>query len=189
MSFHVLLPHEGYLWTLFSIETHARIKRFEFLWMTNPFHAEGGTIPLTQTIYKLMSCTLSVRGATTYLFPRAASKLHSDSSPQVAQHFPSGPISISLPFCTSKPIIDMTAEGCAFMQRLISAMLNPFCLFSKRLTSCASIALAKPQQQPTLIHEEGKDPCYRRLIHGRCNRPRSSKLMFDSAQCCHTGNI
>ena len=46
MSFHVLLPYEGYLWTLFSIETHARIKRFEFLWMTNPLHAAGETIPL-----------------------------------------------------------------------------------------------------------------------------------------------
>src|SRR5512139_3024778 len=95
-----------------------------------------------------------------YRFPRAASRLHSDSCPQVPQHFPSGPISISLPFCTSRQIMDRTAEGCASMARLISDRLKPFSLLSNKVMSCANMALSKSQQQPALIDHEGNDPGY-----------------------------
>ena len=109
--------------------------------------------------------------ATIYRLPRAFRRLHSDSSPQVPQHFPSGPTSINLPLWTSKQIMDMTAEGWAFMARLISERLKPFSRVSSRLTSCESICLPEPQQQSALINEEGNDPCHASLVDGRGHSP------------------
>lgn len=88
------------------------------------------------------------RGAAMYRFPLAFNKLHSDSSPHVAQHFPSGPISTSFPFCTSNPIMDITADGCAFMAWLISERLNPFSLVSSNVTSCDNMVYPNPSKSP-----------------------------------------
>ena len=61
-----------------------------------------------------------------YRFPCTASRLQSETNPQAAQAFPSGPISINFPFRTRNSIMDKTAEGWASMARLISKRLKPF---------------------------------------------------------------
>lgn len=128
-------------------------------------------------------------GAAAYLFPRTASRLHCASSPQVEQDFPSGPISINFPFCTSIQIMDRTAEGWAFIARLISERLSPFSLLSNRLTSWESIPLPKSQQSAALIDQEGHDPGHEGLVDGGSDCPGPAELVLDGSQRCHTWDV
>src|SRR5512133_2531718 len=85
--------------------------------------------------------------------------------------------------------MDMTAEGCASMRRLISEMLRPFSLLSSRLTNCANISLPKSQQQTALIDHKGNDPCHGSLVEGRGHRPGGAKFMFDRSQRGDTWHV
>ena len=75
--------------------------------------------------------------------------------------------------------MDRTAEGCAFIIRLISARLKPFSLVSSRLTSCVSMGLSKSQKQTRLINDKRKNPCNHSLVDGRGHCPGYTKLLLD----------
>lgn len=54
---------------------------------------------------------------------------------------------------------------------------------------CEHEQLSETEQVPDLVNEEGGNPGNPGLIHGGDPGPGRSKLMFDRAQRCNTGNI